>query len=102
VQWFLPTFDIIPEHKAFNHVKARKSVEPVARPPAEAQRLYNAVIAQVAVRTVREVFTVTPPDMVSTVVFTGHVDTIDPATGQKFQPPLISMRATRKSSTSSC
>jgi restriction system protein len=96
VKWFLPAFDVIPVHKAFRHVKARKAVEPVARPPAEAQRLYTAVIAQVAVRTVREVFTVTPPDMVSTVVFTGHVDTIDPATGQKTQPPLISMRATRE------
>ena len=28
---------------------------------------------QAAVRTVREVSTVTPPDMVSTVVFNGHV-----------------------------
>jgi restriction system protein len=96
VRWFLPAFDVIPVHKAFRHVKARKAVEPVARPPAEAQRLYTAVIAQVAVRTVREVFTVTPPDMVSTVVFTGHVDTIDTATGQKTQPPLISVRATRE------
>jgi restriction system protein len=96
VEWYLPAYDIIPGHKAFKHVKARKVVEPVARPPAEAQRLYTAVIAQVAVRTVREVFTVTPPDMVSTVVFNGHVDTIDPATGQKIRPPLISMRATRE------
>ena len=95
VEWFLPTFDIIPEHKAFKHVKTRKTVEPVAMPPAEAQRLYNAVIAQIAVRTVREVFAIIPPDMVSTVVFNGHVDTVDPATGRKIQPPLISMRATR-------
>lgn len=28
VKWFLPTFDIIPRHKAFKHVKARKAVEP--------------------------------------------------------------------------
>jgi restriction system protein len=95
VQWFLPTFDIIPEYKAFRHVKTRKAVEPTARPPADAQRLYNAVIAQIAVRTVREVFTVTPEDMVSTVVFNGHVDTVDPATGRRIRPPLISMRATR-------
>ena len=95
VEWFLPTFDIIPEHKEFRHVKARKAVEPTGRPPADAQRLYNAVIAQVAVRTVREVFMVAPHDMVSTVVFNGHVDTVDPATGRKIQPPLISMRATR-------
>lgn len=54
------------------------------------------LVAQIAVRTVREVFAIMPPDMVSTVVFNGHVDTIDPATGRKIQPPLISMRATRE------
>jgi len=95
VEWVLPTFDIIPWQKSFRHVKSRRVVEPTARPPADAQRLYNGVIAQVAVRTVREVFAVTPEDMVSTVVFNGHVDTIDPATGQKIRPLLISMRATR-------
>jgi restriction system protein len=95
VEWFLPTFDVIPENKAFRHVKTRKAIEPVIRPAVESQRLYSAVIAQVAVRTVREVLAVTPPDMVSTVVFNGHVDTVDPATGRRIQPPLISMRATR-------
>jgi hypothetical protein len=34
-----------PRHNAFKHIKARKAVEPVAKSPAEAQRLYNAVIA---------------------------------------------------------
>lgn len=96
IEWFLPTFDVIPEHKAFRHVKQRKSVEPVTRPPAEAQRLYKSVIAQIAVRTVREVFAAMPEDMVTTVVFNGHVDTIDPATGREIWPPLISMRATKE------
>jgi restriction system protein len=96
VEWFLPTFDIVPEHKEFRHVKTRKAVEPVARPTADAQRLYKVVIAQVAVRTVRDVFAVCPEEMVSTVVFNGRVDTVDPATGRKTRPILISMRATRE------
>lgn len=95
VKWFLPTFGVVPKNREFRHVKTRKAVEPAARPAADARRLCNAVIAQVAVRTVREVFVVAPEDMVSTVVFNGHVDTVDPATGRKIQPPLISMRATR-------
>jgi restriction system protein len=87
VEWFLPAYAIIPEHKAFRHVKARKAVEPVSRPPADAQRLYKSVIAQIAVRTIHEVFTATPADMVSTVVFNGHVDAVDPATGGRIRPP---------------
>lgn len=96
VEWFLPTFDIVPEHKAFRHVKQRKSVEPVARPFAEAQRIYNKIIAQVAVRTVREVFAAVPVGMVSTVIFNGHVETVNPATGRVIRPPLISVRATKE------
>jgi restriction system protein len=88
VEWSLPTFDIIPEHKTFRHVKTRKVVEPTARPVADAQHLYNSVIAQIAVRTVREAFMVTPDDMVSTVVFNGHVVTVDPATGRTIRPAL--------------
>jgi restriction system protein len=94
VEWYLPTFDVVPENKAFRHVKTRKSVEPTPRPPAETRRLYQSVIAHIALRTLREVFAATPEEMISTVVFNGHVDTVDPATGRKIQPPLITLRAT--------
>jgi restriction system protein len=42
------------------------------------------------------VFAVCPEEMVSTVVFNGQVDTVDPATGRNIQPIFISMRATRE------
>ena len=65
------------------------------------QRLHNPVIAQAAVRTVLEALTATSPDMVSTVVLKGHVETVDRATWQNIQPLLISTRTTREDSTSS-
>lgn len=96
VEWFLPTMDVIPADKAFRHVKTRKAVEATARPAAEIHRLYLSVIAQVALRTLHEAFTVTPEDMVSTVVFNGVVDAIDPRTGIAIQPYFITLRATRE------
>jgi restriction system protein len=96
VEWYLPTIDIVPEHKAFRHIKTRKVVEPIKRPPGEVQQLYLSVIAQVALRTVREVFDATPEDMVSTVVFNGLVNTIDPRTGGAIQPHFITLRAPRE------
>jgi restriction system protein len=95
VESFMPTPDIVPEYKEYRHIKSRKSVEPARRPVADAQRLYKAVIAQIAVRTIREVFEVTPTDLVSTV-FNGHVDAVNPATGRKIRPLFISLRATRE------
>jgi restriction system protein len=56
VEWFLPTMDIIPMDKAFRHIKARKAVEATPRSAAEVHRLYLSVIAQIALRTLREVF----------------------------------------------
>jgi restriction system protein len=47
-------------------------------------------------RTLREIFDSTPGEMISTVVFNGRVHEVDPLTGQKIQPHLITLRATRQ------
>ena len=96
VEWYLPPVDVVPQHKAFRHVKTRKAIEPAPRPIAEVRQIYQSVIAQVALRTLREIFDSTPEEMISTVVFNGRVHDIDPLTGQKIQPHLITLRATRQ------
>jgi restriction system protein len=96
VEWYLPSVDVVPQYKAFRHIKTRKAVEPVPRPIAEVRQIYQSVIAQVALRTLREIFDSTPEEMISTVVFNGRVHDIDPLTGQKIQPHLITLRATRQ------
>jgi restriction system protein len=96
VEWYLPPLDVVPEQKAFRHVKTRKVVEPIARPQPEIRLIYQSVIAQIALRTLREIFDSAPDEMISTVVFNGRVHAIDPVTGQKIQPHLITLRATRE------
>ena len=96
VEWYLPPVDVVPKYKAFRHIKTRKVVEPTARPVAEIRQIYQSVIAQIALRTLREIFDSTPEEMISTVVFNGRVHAVDPLTGQKIQPHLITLRATRE------
>ena len=96
VEWYLPTVDVVPPHKAFRHIKTRKVVEPVTRPVTEVRQIYQGVIAQIALRTLREIFDCTPEEMISTVVFNGRVHAVDPVTGQKIRPHLITLRATRE------
>jgi hypothetical protein len=43
-EYMLPV-DIVPEQKAFRHVRTRKSVEPTARPLSEIRQVYQSVIA---------------------------------------------------------
>lgn len=96
VEWYLPPVEVVPEQKAFRHVKTRKVVEPAARPLPEIRQIYQGVIAQIALRTLREIFDSSSEEMISTVVFNGRVHAIDPLTGQKIQPHLITLRATRE------
>ena len=96
VEWYLPLVDVVPKYKAFRHIKTRKVVEPTPRPVGEVRQIYQSVIAQIALRTLREIFDSTPEEMISTVVFNGRVHEVDPLTGQKIQPHLITLRATRQ------
>jgi restriction system protein len=96
VEWYLPLVDVVPKYKAFRHIKTRKVVEPTVRPVGEIRQIYQGVIAQIALRTLREIFDSTPGEMISTVVFNGRVHEVDPLTGQKIQPHLITLRATRQ------
>jgi restriction system protein len=82
--------------KAFRHIKTRKVVEPTPPPVTEVGQIYQNVIAQIALRTLREICDSTPEGMISTVVFNGRVHDVDPFTGQKIQPHLITLRATRQ------
>ena len=65
VEWYLPPVEVVPEQKAFRHVKTRKVVEPTARPLAEIRQIYKSVIAQIALRTLREVFDSVPDEMIT-------------------------------------
>jgi restriction system protein len=96
VEWYLPLVDVVPKFKLFRHIKTRKVIEPALRPVPEVRQLYQSVIAQIALRTLREIFAATPEDLISTVVFNGRVHDTDPLTGQKIQPHLITLRATRE------
>ena len=96
VEWYLPLVDVVPKYKAFRHIKTRKVIEPRARPVAEIRQLYQSVIAQIACGRCARSSHSTPEDMISTVVFNGRVHDIDPLTGQKIQPHLITLRATRE------
>ncbi|MEU4725494.1 restriction endonuclease [Nonomuraea dietziae] len=96
VEWYLPPPEIVPEHKLYKHAIRRKVIEPAARSLTETRQIYQRLIAQIALRALREVFDADPAQRITTIVFNGLVRTVDPATGQQIEPYLITMRATRE------
>jgi restriction system protein len=95
IEMDLPTFDIVPDVAEYRYVKAKDEITSKARPAAQSRALYANVVAQVTLRSVYEMFRADRAGHVESVVFNGHVDTIDPRTGQPTHPCLITLRTTR-------
>jgi restriction system protein len=95
IEYQLPTFDAIPEAKAYKHLKTKNEMTTTARPMSQRKSLYASVVAQVALRTLHEIFESDRLEKIDTIVFNGYVDTVDRATGKSIQPHLVTVRTTR-------
>jgi restriction system protein len=96
VEWRLPSVEVVPEYTSFRHCSAGQIIEPAARPVPEIREIYQAVIAQIALRTLREVFESDPAALIRTVLFSGRVHAAGQGTGPPDQQQLITLRATRE------
>jgi restriction system protein len=94
VEMQLPDLSVIPEARAFRFVKARGEITSTAMPMSERRKRYGALIAQLALLVPAHVFGSDPHNVIDTVVFNGHVATIDKRTGQPSNPCLVTVRAT--------
>lgn len=96
VECELPPQSIVPTAREFRYVKARDEIETIPRSLKEIKDRYALVVAQVALRTLREIFDVDAIDIVDTVVLNGHLSARDKATGQQIRPCLITVAADRQ------
>ena len=96
VEYDLPAFDVVPEVGAYKYVRARDEMAETARPATQRRALYSSVLAQVTIRTLHEIFEADRAGKVETVVFNGHVETVDRGTGREVRPCLVTVRTTRQ------
>jgi restriction system protein len=95
VEYELPGYERVPAIAAYTYVKSGDKVAEKARPARQRQQLYKSVVAQVTVRTIHELFEADRAGLVETVVFNGHVETVNAATGKTERPCLVTVRTTR-------
>jgi restriction system protein len=96
IEMDLPTFDVVPAVSEHRYVKAKDEITSKARPITQRKALYARVVAQVTLRTVHEMFEADRTGHIESIVFNGHVDTVDPRNGQPTRPCLITLRTTRE------
>jgi restriction system protein len=91
----LPPVRVVPAVRGYRYVRARDVIEPVPRQESEISQRYDRLVACVALRTLQEIFTVTPPAEGHRGDHPGRVTTIDPATGKPSRAHLVSVSAGR-------
>jgi restriction system protein len=95
IEMDLPTYDIVPDVIDYRYIKAKDEIASKARPASQRKTLYAGVVAQITLRSVYEMLRADKARHLESIVFNGHVDTIDPRTGQPTHPCLITLRTTR-------
>lgn len=91
----LPPATVIPDARGYKYVKTRDAIDPIPRPASEAKKRYAQLIAHVALRTLHEVYSATPANIVEAIVFNGKLTTIDRATGKTTRLHLLSVEGER-------
>ena len=95
VEYELPRHDVIPAVTGYRYARTKDIIQPEPRKKPEINRLYEKLIARVALRTLAEAFDVVPAALVGGIVFNGYVSAKDRATGKPVRPLLLSVHAPR-------
>ena len=95
VEYELPRQEVVPAVTEYRYLKAKDLIQPVPRKQAEINRLYEKLIARVALRTLAEAFDIAPATLVRGIVFNGYVSAKDRTTGKAVRPLLVSVQAMR-------
>jgi restriction system protein len=93
VRFELPPVDIVPTTLSYTYVSTLPELREKPRPPAQVAQLYRLVVSQVALLHMRDLFEADAE--LDNVELGGHVHSINPATGQREYPCLISVAVDR-------
>jgi restriction system protein len=95
VEYDLPAFSTVPQDSACKYVKSKDEITATSRPAAQRKALYASLIAQIALRSIHEVFQADRYSHIDCIVLNGYCESIDPATGRPVRPCLVTVRTAR-------
>ena len=96
VEYDFRTLEIVPEIVAHKYIKSTKEITSTPRSATDRRRLYASIIAQTTLRVIHILFNADYAGHIETIVFNGHVDAINEATGHAVHPCLVTLRTTRE------
>lgn len=96
VEYELPLVEMVPPESGYKYVKKSDSIEPIPRKLSEIRKIYKETLAQVVCRILRATVSADVANVVAVTVVNGFVDTIDPGSGNRITPTIISVSASTK------
>lgn len=91
----LPLLTVIPGHSSCEYLPRKKELRPKKRTVAERNKLYQQIIAQMTLRSLRCVTLADRDGLAQTVACNGYVDFISRATGKPARECLVSVHVDR-------
>jgi restriction system protein len=95
VDYDLPDLPLMPKIGAVKYIQARNAFENVQLKDKELDDIFETVVYQTCLRTVREIFASDLIDAIKSVTFNGYVDYIDRANGRPARSCIVSLQATK-------
>ncbi len=95
VDYSLPAPTAVPTLKEVKYIKSRGEDQEKHVAEREQNRLYDALLYQICLRTIYELYDADEIEALDAVVFNGFVESVDPATGQDVNACVLSVQATR-------
>jgi restriction system protein len=91
----LPGVEVIPPESEYKYIRTTDEIAPKPRPAREVNRRYGDLVAQLVLRTMRDVFDITAERLVTEVAVNAHVSTRNKATGKPERPCLVTLITSR-------
>jgi len=95
VEYDLPDLDSIPTLVEVRYVQSRDEFTEKELPDSKVRSLYDALLYQVALRTVHELFEADTLGGLDAIVFNGCVTSVDPRTGHEATGCILSLQAAK-------
>jgi restriction system protein len=93
VRFELPSIDVMPGVELYTYVATTATLREKERPAVQIAKLYRSVISQITLLYMRNIFDSDPE--LDNVELGGHLHSVNPATGQREYPCLISIATDR-------
>lgn len=93
IEYNLPEISVVPRELEYKFVKTRGAIDVKERKATEIKELYQDIIAAITLRTLHELFEADKADALTSVLFNGVLETVDPTSGHDITVTLVSVRA---------